>query len=97
MTNDEEEESEDAFVHAPEDYVPTDDETNDETKDVDKEEYEWISEELYGDVNVRLTDAEQDDDGEKDTEQAHVDQEVGIAEAQVATQAQFAAQAQDAA
>ncbi|GKB08552.1 hypothetical protein Tco_0836864, partial [Tanacetum coccineum] len=55
MTNDEDEESEDAFVHTPEDYVPTDDETNDETKDVDEEEYERISEELYGDVNVEQT------------------------------------------
>nr|GEV54675.1 hypothetical protein [Tanacetum cinerariifolium] len=39
MTNNEDEESEDAFVHTPEDYVPTDDETNDETNNVDEEEY----------------------------------------------------------
>nr|GEW96849.1 hypothetical protein [Tanacetum cinerariifolium] len=38
MTNDEDEESKDAFVHILEDYVPTDDETNDETKDVYEEE-----------------------------------------------------------
>nr|GEX41350.1 ribonuclease H-like domain-containing protein [Tanacetum cinerariifolium] len=56
-------------------YVPTDDETNDETKDVDKEEYARIDKELYGDVNVRLTDAKQDDEDEKDadmTDAAHV-------------------------
>ncbi|GKD19963.1 hypothetical protein Tco_1209121, partial [Tanacetum coccineum] len=40
-TNDEDEESEDAFVHTLEDYVPTDDEMN----DVDEEEYEQINEE----------------------------------------------------
>ncbi|GKE27715.1 hypothetical protein Tco_1443099 [Tanacetum coccineum] len=38
MTNDEDEESEDAFVHTLEDYVPTDDERNDETKDHNDEE-----------------------------------------------------------
>ncbi|GKC80817.1 hypothetical protein Tco_1131591, partial [Tanacetum coccineum] len=65
-TNDDEEETEDEFVHTPEDYVPTDDETNDETNDVDEEEYDRIDEELYGDVNIRLTDAEQDADEEGD-------------------------------
>ncbi|GKB52195.1 hypothetical protein Tco_0902948 [Tanacetum coccineum] len=61
-SNDEEEETQDdEFVHTPDDYVPTDDETNDESKDVDEEEYERINEELYGDVNVSLTDAKPDD------------------------------------
>ncbi|GJW13601.1 hypothetical protein Tco_0017734 [Tanacetum coccineum] len=72
MINDEDEESKDAFVHTPEDYVPTDDETNDRTKDVDEEEYERISEELHADVNVRLTYAEQKDEGEEDAEQAQI-------------------------
>nr|GEV43809.1 hypothetical protein [Tanacetum cinerariifolium] len=52
------EETEDDFVHTPPNYVPTDDEMNDESNDVTKEEYERINEELYGDVNVNLTDAE---------------------------------------
>ncbi|GJT65219.1 hypothetical protein Tco_1016699, partial [Tanacetum coccineum] len=74
-TNDDDEESHNEFVHTPEDYVPTNDETNDETKDVDEEEYDRIDKELYGDVNVRLTDAEQDDESEEDadmTDVAHV-------------------------
>ncbi|GKB06096.1 hypothetical protein Tco_0834329 [Tanacetum coccineum] len=41
---------------------PTDDETNDESKDVNEEEYDRIDKELYGDVNIRLTDAEQYDE-----------------------------------
>ncbi|GKC36473.1 hypothetical protein Tco_1048857 [Tanacetum coccineum] len=75
MINDEDKESEDAFVHTPEDYVPTNDETNDETKDVDKEEYERISEELYGDVNVKLTNVVHYDEEKGDadmTNAAHV-------------------------
>nr|GFC44909.1 hypothetical protein [Tanacetum cinerariifolium] len=39
-------------------YVPTDAKMNDEIKDVDEEEYKRISEELSGDINVRLTDAD---------------------------------------
>ncbi|GJV97431.1 hypothetical protein Tco_1549008 [Tanacetum coccineum] len=65
-TNDDEEETDDEFVHTPPNYVPTDDETNDVSKDVDEEEYDRIDKELYGDVNVRLTDAEQDDEGKED-------------------------------
>nr|GEV87295.1 hypothetical protein [Tanacetum cinerariifolium] len=53
-SNDEEEaKQDDEFVHTPNDYVPTDDETNDEYKEFDEEEYE----ELYGDVNISLKDA----------------------------------------
>ncbi|GKC28993.1 hypothetical protein Tco_1036287, partial [Tanacetum coccineum] len=62
-SDDEEEIQDDKFVHTPEDYVPTDDESN----DVTEEEYERINEELYGDVNVSLTDdesAEKKDDAE---------------------------------
>ncbi|GKA85551.1 hypothetical protein Tco_0807205 [Tanacetum coccineum] len=55
-TSDKEEETQDnEYVHTPEDYVPTNDETNDESNDVDVEEYDRIDKELYGDVNVRLT------------------------------------------
>ncbi|GJV84928.1 hypothetical protein Tco_1524826 [Tanacetum coccineum] len=74
-TNDDEEESDNEFVHTLEDYVPTDDETNDESKDVNEEEYDRIDKDLYGDVNVRLTDAKQDDEGKRDaymTDVAHV-------------------------
>ncbi|GKA24592.1 hypothetical protein Tco_0710625 [Tanacetum coccineum] len=67
-STEEDEESDDMFVHTPEDYVPTDDETNNEAKGVDEEEYERIQRELYHDVNVRLTYAEQDDEGKEDVE-----------------------------
>ncbi|GKG54021.1 hypothetical protein Tco_0557544, partial [Tanacetum coccineum] len=62
----EEEGSEDKFVHTLEDYVPTDEETN----DVDDEEYERINEELYGDVNVNLTNAELNNEDEGEAEMA---------------------------
>ncbi|GJX09384.1 hypothetical protein Tco_0199243 [Tanacetum coccineum] len=67
-TNDDEEESDNEFVHTPEDYVPTNDEANYETKDVDEEEYERIGEEVYGDVNVRLIDAEHNDEEKGDAD-----------------------------
>nr|GEW21929.1 hypothetical protein [Tanacetum cinerariifolium] len=61
-TSDEEEETQDdEYVHNPEEYVPTNDETNDESNDLDEED-ERISEELYGDVNIRLIDVEPDDE-----------------------------------
>nr|GEU44429.1 putative reverse transcriptase domain-containing protein [Tanacetum cinerariifolium] len=41
----EEEKQDDEFIHTHDDYVPTNDETNDESKEFDEEEYE----ELYGD------------------------------------------------
>ncbi|GKG51165.1 hypothetical protein Tco_0541549, partial [Tanacetum coccineum] len=44
-SDNEEETQEDEFVHTPEIYVPTDDETN----DVDDEEYRKINEEMYDD------------------------------------------------
>ncbi|GJV75209.1 hypothetical protein Tco_1506793, partial [Tanacetum coccineum] len=52
ISDDEEETQNDKFVHTPKDYVPTNDETNDESNDVTEEEYERINEELYGDVNI---------------------------------------------
>ncbi|GKB43262.1 hypothetical protein Tco_0888204 [Tanacetum coccineum] len=74
-TNDDEEESDDEFVHTPSNYVQTDDKTNDESNDVDEQEYDRIDKELYGDVNVSLTDVEQVDGDEEDaymTDAAHV-------------------------
>ncbi|GJX76413.1 hypothetical protein Tco_0323224 [Tanacetum coccineum] len=72
-SDDEEEETQDEYVHTPEDYVPTDDETN----DVTKEEYKRINEEIYGDVNVSLTDAEPADK-EKDDEEITVAGHVNV-------------------
>ncbi|GKB77654.1 hypothetical protein Tco_0944549 [Tanacetum coccineum] len=70
--NDEDEESEDAFIYIPKDYVPTDDETNDETNDVDEEEYERVNVEMYSDVNISLTDAEHNDEEKGDAEMTNV-------------------------
>nr|GEW34179.1 retrovirus-related Pol polyprotein from transposon TNT 1-94 [Tanacetum cinerariifolium] len=56
--DDEEEEYEEEYVHTPENYVSTDD----EYEHVDEEEYE----ELYKDVNVRLKDAEHEEEGRGD-------------------------------
>ncbi|GKF19722.1 hypothetical protein Tco_0068360, partial [Tanacetum coccineum] len=68
-SDDEEEETQDdEYIHTPNDYVPTDDETNNESDDVTEEEYERINEELYGDVNVSLTDDEPADKKEGDVE-----------------------------
>ncbi|GJU92482.1 hypothetical protein Tco_1304905 [Tanacetum coccineum] len=71
-TNDDEEVIDDEFVHTPPNYVPTDDETNYESNDVDEEEYDRIDKELYSDVNVRLTDAEQDDEDQEDADMTNV-------------------------
>ncbi|GKB94725.1 hypothetical protein Tco_0980862 [Tanacetum coccineum] len=76
-TNDDEEETKDEFVHTPPNYVPNDDEMNDESNDVNEEEYERINEELYGDANISLTDAEsadkeKDDDEMTDAGHVHV-------------------------
>ncbi|GKA73251.1 hypothetical protein Tco_0779467 [Tanacetum coccineum] len=76
-TNDDEEKIENEFVHTPPNYVPSDDETNDESNDVTKEEYERINEELYGDVNVSLTDDEPADK-EKDDEEMIVAGHVNV-------------------
>ncbi|GJT85680.1 retrovirus-related pol polyprotein from transposon TNT 1-94 [Tanacetum coccineum] len=73
-TNDDKEETKDEFVHTPLNYVLTDDETNDETNDVDEEQYDSIDRELYGDVNVRLTNAEpnNEDKGDKEMTNAEI-------------------------
>ncbi|GJS36153.1 hypothetical protein Tco_0534535 [Tanacetum coccineum] len=67
-TNDDEEETKDEFVHTPPNYVPTNDETNDESNDVTEEEYERINEELYSDINIRLTYAEPTNEEKGDEE-----------------------------
>nr|GEY22493.1 hypothetical protein [Tanacetum cinerariifolium] len=72
-SDDEEETHEDEYVLTPKDYVPTDDETNDESKGVDEEEYERIQRELYDDVNVRLTYAEKGDEDMTHAEQVNVE------------------------
>ncbi|GJT33584.1 hypothetical protein Tco_1099956 [Tanacetum coccineum] len=77
-TNNDEEVIDNEFIHTPKDYVPTNDETNDESNEVNEKEYESISEELYGDVNVRLIDAETADEEKDDkemTDAGHVDAE----------------------
>ncbi|GJS00999.1 hypothetical protein Tco_0317507 [Tanacetum coccineum] len=68
-----EETQDDEFVHTLDVYVPTNDEPNDESKDVDEEEYERINKELYGDVNVSLTDVELDDKDKGDKEMTNAD------------------------
>nr|GEU39769.1 hypothetical protein [Tanacetum cinerariifolium] len=78
-TNDNDEESDDEFVHTHPNYVPTYDETNDESNDIDEEEYDRIDKELYGNVKVRLTNAEQDNKGKEVadmTDVAHVQMDV---------------------
>ncbi|GJZ15705.1 hypothetical protein Tco_0551382 [Tanacetum coccineum] len=67
--DDEEEIQDDEFVHTPEDYVSNDDESN----EVTEEEYERINEELYGDVNVSLTDVEPADKEKDDVEMTVAD------------------------
>nr|GEV39915.1 hypothetical protein [Tanacetum cinerariifolium] len=49
-------------------YVLTDDEMNDESNDVTEEECERSNEELYGDVNVTLTNTKPADKGKDDEE-----------------------------
>ncbi|GKB40636.1 hypothetical protein Tco_0885578 [Tanacetum coccineum] len=68
-TDREEEPQRDEFVHNPDDYVPTDD----ETRDVDDEEYVHINEELYGDVNVEMKDDEPADKDKGDEEMTDVE------------------------
>ncbi|GKB01226.1 hypothetical protein Tco_0829270 [Tanacetum coccineum] len=72
-TNDDEKETEDEFVHTPPNNVPTDDETNDESNDVDEEEYDRIDKELYGDVNIKLKDSEHKGEGKDDEKMTDVD------------------------
>nr|GEW76322.1 hypothetical protein [Tanacetum cinerariifolium] len=73
-TDDEEETQDDELVHTPENYVPIDDETD----DVDDEEYDCINEEMHSDVNVELKDSKREGEGKDDeemTDTCHVDAE----------------------
>ncbi|GJV69197.1 hypothetical protein Tco_1484706 [Tanacetum coccineum] len=60
----EEETQEDEFVHTPDDYLPTDD----KTQDVDDEKYDRINKEMYDDVNVELKYAKLANEGKRDEE-----------------------------
>nr|GEU39635.1 retrovirus-related Pol polyprotein from transposon TNT 1-94 [Tanacetum cinerariifolium] len=68
-TDSKEEPQGDKFVHTTNDYVPT----NDETQDVDDEEYVHINEELYGDVNVEMKDDEPADKDKGDNEMTNAE------------------------
>ncbi|GJY09569.1 hypothetical protein Tco_0377754, partial [Tanacetum coccineum] len=72
--DEEEEKQDDEFIHTPDDYVPIDDETNDESKEFDEEEYE----ELYGDVNISLKDADPADKEKGDVEMIVANQEDAV-------------------
>nr|GEV92259.1 hypothetical protein [Tanacetum cinerariifolium] len=63
-TNDEDK---DEFVHALDEYVPTDDEN------VDDEKYKRINKEMYDDVNVELKDAEPANEEKGDEEMTHAE------------------------
>ncbi|GJT46084.1 hypothetical protein Tco_0954799 [Tanacetum coccineum] len=69
--NGEEETQDDEYVHTPDYYVPTDEETNDENKEFDEEEYD----ELYKDVNVRSKVVEHEEVGKRDAEMTDVSHE----------------------
>ncbi|GKD12698.1 hypothetical protein Tco_1197105 [Tanacetum coccineum] len=90
--NNDEEENEDEFVHTLLNYVPTNDETNDESDDVTEEEYERINEELYGDGNINLTDVEPANK-EKDDEEMAVASHVNVNQEGVGNQVKDDAQA----
>ncbi|GJX80054.1 hypothetical protein Tco_0328203 [Tanacetum coccineum] len=72
-SDDKEQTQDDEYIHTPEDYVPTDDVTNEESKEFDEEEYE----ELYGDVNISFKDVEPADK-EKDDEEMTVTGHVNV-------------------
>ncbi|GJU81667.1 hypothetical protein Tco_1284032 [Tanacetum coccineum] len=87
--DDEEELKEDEFVYTPDDYVPNDD----ETRDVDNEEYNRINEEIYDDVNVKFKYAELADERKGDKEM--IDAEKVNVEHKEANQEVASAQVQD--
>ncbi|GJY15945.1 hypothetical protein Tco_0386367 [Tanacetum coccineum] len=60
----EEETQDDEYVHTPDYYVPIDEETNDENKEFNEEEYD----ELYKDVNTRSKVVEHEEVGKGDAE-----------------------------
>ncbi|GKE37652.1 hypothetical protein Tco_1461057, partial [Tanacetum coccineum] len=68
-SDDEEETQEYKYVHTLEDYVPT----NDETEDMDDEEYDRINKELCDDMNVGLMDAKPTNEEIGDEEMTHAE------------------------
>ncbi|GJU36358.1 hypothetical protein Tco_1184712 [Tanacetum coccineum] len=87
--DDEEETQEDEFVHTPDDYVPTDEETD----DVDDEDYDCINKEMYDNMNVELKDSELVDKGKGDKEMT--DAEKVNVELEEVNQEDASAQVQD--
>nr|GEY78387.1 hypothetical protein [Tanacetum cinerariifolium] len=73
--DEEEETQDDEYLHTPKHYVATKDKMNDESNDVTEEEYERINKELYGDVNVRLTDDEPNNKDKGDKEMTNAETE----------------------
>ncbi|GJS69615.1 hypothetical protein Tco_0702456 [Tanacetum coccineum] len=69
----EEETQEEEEVHTPEYFVPTDEETDDENKEFDNEEYD----DLYKDVNMRSKVAERKEVGKGDVEMTDATRESG--------------------
>nr|GEW17633.1 hypothetical protein [Tanacetum cinerariifolium]GEW54739.1 hypothetical protein [Tanacetum cinerariifolium] len=79
--DDEKEVQDDEWVHTPYNYVPTDD----ETQDVDDEEYNQINKELYDDVNVEMKDAEHGDKGKGDEKLTDIEQKQALFETMIAS------------
>nr|GEV59708.1 ribonuclease H-like domain-containing protein [Tanacetum cinerariifolium] len=73
IASNEEETQENTFIHTPDDYIPTDD----ETRDVDDEEYDCINEEMYDDVHMELKDVDPADEGKGDEEMTDVEKVIG--------------------
>ncbi|GKB07505.1 hypothetical protein Tco_0835789 [Tanacetum coccineum] len=74
--DEEEETQEEEYVHTPDYSVPTDEETNDENKEFNDEEYD----DLYKDVNVRSKVAEHEEVGKGDVEMTNATRESGSQE-----------------
>ncbi|GKC32807.1 hypothetical protein Tco_1040101, partial [Tanacetum coccineum] len=71
LKHDEEEEiHDDEYVHTPDYYIPDDEESHEDNKEFDDEEFE----NLYGDVNINLKDAEHEE-GKGDKEMIDVGRE----------------------
>ncbi|GJR56411.1 hypothetical protein Tco_1406932 [Tanacetum coccineum] len=63
----EEETQDDEYVHTPDYYVPTDEESHEENREFDKEEYD----ELYKDVNIMPKDTKPKKEGKGDAEKTN--------------------------
>ncbi|GJS71342.1 hypothetical protein Tco_0704183 [Tanacetum coccineum] len=72
LKDDEEEETQDdEYVHTPDYYVPTNEETNDENRECDEQEYD----DMYKDVDVKYLGAESEKEGKGDAEMTDADQD----------------------